>query len=541
MMLQHFAAIGTNPSLRRAVAAYASFNVGEWATWIAILVFAFDRGGAAEAGLIAMVQLVPAAIIAPLAASLADRFPREKALLVGYLLQALAMAVTGAALIAGASTTLVYGAAVVTTATVSLTRPVHGSILPLLSRTPTELSAANVVSATVTSAAILIAPATAGVLLAISGPGTVFAVTALGCALGAVLVAGIRVDRTGLAPGRPGEPVLRELVGGIRAIAAMRNPRAVVALMGAGGVIEGATDILIVVLALDLLDLGEAGVGFLNSAVGAGGLAGAAIAIGLVGQRRLRRPFLLGLAVASAPLAIAGLVPGAPIAFAALIVLGLGRSVLDVSGRTLLQRVTPDVSLARVFGVLEGLHLGLIALGSVAVPALLGVVGPVGGFIAAGLWLPLVALMGWRALARADAAATVHVRELELLRGLAMFAYLPPPTIERLSSNLVPLHVPDGTQIVREGEAGDRFYIIDRGTVEVVIGGRHARLQGQGEGFGEIALLRNVPRTASVVARGEVGLFSLSRDVFLAAVAGHPEGRLATERLAEERLAATPP
>ncbi len=535
-LLTPLRAVAANPGLRRVVGAYVGFNIAEWATWIAILVFAFEQGGAAEAGLVALIQLAPAAVVAPLAATLGDRFPRERVLLSGYLVQAVAMAATAIAIAAGAPKPVVYAAAALTATTMTLTRPTHGSILPSLARTPAELTAANVASGTVVSACLFIAPAFAGLLLQSAGAAAVFTVTAVGCAASAALVATVRIDRAGAAP-NPGGPVLHELVGGFRAIASLPAPRTVIGLIGAEAMIEGATDIFIVVLALEILFIGEAGAGYLNSAVGAGGLVGAAVAVSLVGRTRLAVPFAAGLVLAGLPLVIAGLVPGTIVALGAMVALGAGRSVMDVAGRTLLQRVTPDVSLARVFGVLEGMHMAMLAVGSVAVPILIGLAGARQGLIAAAVWLPAVVLVTWRALRRVDSVAVIHVRELQLLRGLPMFAPLAQPVIERLSAQLVPVVVDAGDWIIRQGEAGDRFYVIDRGEVEVLVDQAMVRVEGPGEGFGEIALLRDVPRTASVRARGDVALYALERGDFLAAIAGHPAGRRAADTVAAERLA----
>jgi hypothetical protein len=193
--------------------------------------------------------------------------------------------------------------------------------------------------------------------------------------------------------------------------------------------------------------------------------------------------------------------------------------------------------LTRVFGVLEGLHNAVIAVGTVTVPVLVVLAGPRGALIAVALWMPVVVLVVWRALVRADRSGVVHVRELQLLRGLPMFAPLPPPMIERLSARLDPVVVPDGAWVVRQGEPGDRYYIIDRGHVDILVDGRQVRTQGPGEGFGEIALIRDVARTASVRAHGETALYALDRDVFLAALAGYPEGRRAAERVSDDRLA----
>jgi hypothetical protein len=214
---------------------------------------------------------------------------------------------------------------------------------------------------------------------------------------------------------------------------------------------------------------------------------------------------------------------------------------MDVAGRTLLQRTTPDESLSRVFGVLEGLHMAMLGLGSVAVPALVAIAGPRQALILGGLWIPLVLLLTWRALRATDARAVVHVHELELLRGIGIFASLPPPTIEWLASRLGLVTAPAGTSIVRQGDPGDRYYVVDDGTVEVRIDDRLVRVEGPGEAFGEIALVRNVPRTATVRARTDVRLLTLERDVFLAAVAGHAPSRRAADSVATDRLASSEP
>lgn len=533
-------ALGTviaEPGLRRAVIAYAGFCFAEWATWIAMLVFAFERGGATEAGVVALIQLIPASIVAPLAATMADRLPRERFLLVGFLAQAAAMGATALAIVLEAAAPLVYACAAASATSVTLTRPAHGSILPSLSATPDDLTSANVATGTVQNAAILVAPAVAGVLLGISGAGAVFGLAALVAAVGAALVAGIRVrsDAIAIDPDRA-EPIGATLAGGFVTLRRSAGPRTIVALIAAGGMIEGALDVFIVVLALDLLAAGDTGVGFLNSAVGAGGLIGAAAAVALVGRARLALPFAAGLLLWGVPMGVLGLLPLFWLALLLFIVAGAGRALMDVAGRTLLQRATPEDALGRVFGVLEGLHMGMLGLGSVAVPALVAISGPRQALVLAGLWIPLVLLVGWRALRAVDAAAVVHVRELELLRAVAMFAPLAPPTIERLARRLVPVRLAAGTWVIRQGEAGDRYYVIDRGEVDVFVDDAHVRHQGPGSAFGEIALIRNVPRTASVRATTDVSLYALERDVFLAVVAGHPESRARVESVVTSRL-----
>jgi hypothetical protein len=186
--------------------------------------------------------------------------------------------------------------------------------------------------------------------------------------------------------------------------------------------------------------------------------------------------------------------------------------------------------------MLEGTYMGMIAIGSIAVPLIIVFLGAHAALVVVGLWLPLIVAASWRSLRDVDAAAVVHVRELARLRAIPMFAPLAPPTIERLAANLVPVDAPAGAWLVREGELGDRFYVVDEGEVEIEIDGRTVRREGPGSSFGEIALLRDVPRTASVRAVSDVRLLALERDVFLSAVTGHVRSRSVAEAVVAERM-----
>jgi MFS family permease len=546
--------LGANRAILRVVIAYGGFTIGEWATWIAMLVYAFDRGGAAGAGIVALVQLAPSAVLGPIVAGIGDRYPRERMLVGSYVAQAAAMAVVAIALLGDAPVPVVYGLAALSTLAITLTRPAHGSILPSLARTPEELTSANVAGGTMQTLGVLIAPALAGILLASFGPAAVFLVTTVVCALSAALVAGVRTVRSTVArPGAtpvpaagdraaeasPGIAVETDAVGlveGLRILVGHPGSRTIVLIVAAGSVIEGALDVIAVVLALDLLDMGNGGVGLLGSAVGAGGLIGAASAALLVGRSRLALPLAAGLLLWSIPLAVIGILPSAAFAVVLFVLAGVGRSLMDIAGRTMLLRVAPEHALGGIFGALEGLHDAMLATGSIAVPILIALVGVQPALVVTGLWLPVLVALAWPGLRAADDHSVVHVRELRLLRALPMFAALAPPTIERLSANLLSGRAAEGELIVREGEPGDRFYVIDSGAVEVEIDGRVVRVLGPGDGFGEIALIRNVPRTASVRAIEPVMLFSLARGVFLQAVTGHAEARSATDRIVSERL-----
>ncbi|MDQ4030606.1 MAG: cyclic nucleotide-binding domain-containing protein, partial [Actinomycetota bacterium] len=293
--------------------------------------------------------------------------------------------------------------------------------------------------------------------------------------------------------------------------------------------------VLIVVMALELLDIGEAGVGFLSSAIGVGGLAGAVVTFALVGRRRLAAPFGLSLVFWGLPLALIGLWVEPVVALLLLGVLGAANTVVDVAGMTLLQRAVSNEVLGRVFGVLESLIVLSVGLGAAVAPVLIEGLGTRGALLATGAILPVLAALAWRRLAAIDAASAPPEAELALLRRLPIFAPLPAETVEPLAARLARTELPAGTLVFRAGDPGDRFYVVAEGEVEVGLDGR-VELLGPGEGFGEIALLRDVPRTATVTARADVVLYALEREDFIAAVTGHPESAEAAEGLVAARL-----
>jgi hypothetical protein len=211
---------------------------------------------------------------------------------------------------------------------------------------------------------------------------------------------------------------------------------------------------------------------------------------------------------------------------------------VDVSGFTLVQRAVPDEVLARVFGVIQFLWFSTTGIGAVVTPALVSWLGLEHTLIAVGVFCPaMVVLLGPR-LVRIDAAATAPEEdELRLLRAVPIFAPLPGTTIEHLTSRLLPLRFDEGTEIIRQGDPGDRFYLVAEGEVEVTADGRSISKLGPGQYFGEIALLKDVPRTATVKAKTPVVLYALEREDFLAAVTGHAPSARAAEAVIGARLA----
>jgi MFS family permease len=531
-----FRAVFGNPDLRRVELAFIGFNTAELGTWVAILVFAYEAGGAAAAGAIGVVQLIPAMIFAPVASLLGDRYRRERVLLAGYLIEAIAMGMTAVALLIEAPVPIIYVLAALAATSVTLTRPAQGSLLPSLARTPEELTAANAAAGWIESLSMFAGPAAAGVLLAVSGPGAVFAAMSGALLLSALLAA--RIETRSAPPTRAHDAsALGDLLGGFRALVHESQPRLVILLMGAYFVMEGALDVLLVVLAFKMLHIGSGGVGFLNAAVGVGGIIGAALATLLVASRRLTPPLLGGASTFGTALIAIGLFPSRVLAPFLVGMAGAGRPLIDVAGRTLLQRVVPDRVLSRVFGVLEGLYMAGLALGLTIAPILFALMGQRATFVVAGSFLPIVYLLAWRRLAEIDSSVAVPEARLALLRSLPIFAPLSAPVLEQVASRLIPTEAALGSEIIRQGDPGDRFYVIEEGEVVVSKNGRQVATLQQGDFFGEIALLREIPRTATVTAQTDTLLYALERDDFLEAVTGHPQSAEAADAVTRARLA----
>ena len=329
---------------------------------------------------------------------------------------------------------------------------------------------------------------------------------------------------------------LDDTVAGFRLLARDRPSALLVGLLGAQYIAIGALDVLFVVLALGVLGLGESGAGYLNAAFGLGGVLGIAATAALVGRARLVPPLIAGLALWAGMLFALGAWATTVGAFVVLAAAGAGHSLLDVSGRTLLQRTAPTEVLSRVFGVLEGLTMAGLAVGSILVPVLVALAGARAALIGVGLVLPLIAMLAGRSLLQLDHSATVPVTEIALLRSSATFGLLGAPGLERVARGMAPVVVERGSTLIRRGEAGDTAYVVADGEVDVSIDGTKLATLRRGDIVGEIALLRGGPRTADVAALTDSRLYSLDRDAFLEAVGGSRHAAGALDTLIDERL-----
>jgi len=532
--LHALGAVLASPPLRRLQLAWAGSILGGWAYIVALGVYAYDQGGPAAVGLVGLIRLVPAALAAPFTASLVDRFPRVAVMVTSDLARFALMIAAAAVIATDGPPAVVYATVAVSQIAGTVFRPAQAALLPGLVRAPSELTAANVASSTIESIGTFLGPALGGLLLAVTSAQVVFAANGVTFLWSAALVIGLRgreaphtrTDRDEVAERE------REILAGIRTIADEPTLRMLVGLYAAQTLVAGALNVLVVVTAFELLDLSAAGVGLLYAAIGVGGLVGGFVALVLAESGRLARDFAIGLALFGLPLALIGGVPAVALAVAALGVLGIGNSIVDVNALTIMQRAVPDAVLGRALGALDGLLLGSLGVGALLAPVLIGLIGPEASLVATGLVLPALALAARPRLRELD-RATAAPEATSLLRQVPMLAALPEPVLERLAREAVVVPVAAGVPVVREGETGDRYFVVAKGTVEIL-----GRRFGPGSGFGEIALLRDVPRTATAMAVTDAELVALEREPFVAAVTGHAPAVAAADTVVAARLGA---
>ena len=528
-----------NRDLRRAELAWGGFHAAEWASVVALSVVAFEADGAAAVGFVLFARMVPSAFVAPFVAVVGDRYRRERILVVVHLVRAIACLGAALALLADANILVVYVLAILAAVPLAAHRPCHLALAPLLARTPRELAASNVAALTFESTAVLLGPAVAALLLAVSGPAAVFVACAALSFFSFVAIVGIHSPPVDLAlPTDARRGVIHELREGVRALAGNPPVRLVVALFGAQAFVRGALGVLLVVLAIDVLGIGDSGVGVLTAAFGVGGIVGALAGISLVGRGRLGRPFGLSLAGWGLPLVVVGVWPESAVAVICLALAGLANSLLDVSGFTSMQERIDEAVIGRIFGLFELVVIASVGLGALVAPLAIELLGSRGALIAAGGLLAGLATLAYRPLGRIDEGADVRTAELELLGRTTIFGPLPYATLRRLASGLGEHHAAAGETIVRQGDDGDIVYVIEQGRVAIDKDGELIRELGPDDVFGELALILDVPRTATVTALEPAVLRTLARGPFLAAVTGN---QLSQDALRSLVAARTPP
>jgi len=534
-----------NPTLRRIVLGYALFGAAEFEIWITLLVYAYGHGGPTASMLMVLVQLLPCIVLGPFFGPFVDRHRPSNVLRLGYGLQAASMGCAAIAIGFSAPTVVVFLLAPLTSLSLTMTRPAQGAMLPAVVRTANELTAANVMSGWTDGAGSLVGPAVSGLLLTWRGPGLAVAAAAGMSAAALILVAGVTGPAANIPAGGAPDDVARggdsdgrtlprmadvgraltSIRQGARSnlVVAVRNPqiRVLLTLHTFYFVLIGSLDLLCVILAVNLLHLGPGGAGYLNSALGGGALVAGFVTAFLVGRHHLSRTLTFSLLLAVVALALIGVHSGLTLAFILIGVVGLAGAVFDITCRTLLQRSVPSDAIAGSFSILEALmDLGL-ALGAVLVRLAIALVGLKAALFAPAFFAIVLIAGLWRTLRKIDASATVPHVEIQLLRSLSIFAALPAPSLEAIARELKPMMLPIGTVVITEGERGDTYYAVAEGELAITRHGQFQQKVSRGDGFGEIALIRDVPRQASVTAVTDVLLYTLHKDVFVQAVTGH--------------------
>jgi MFS family permease len=507
----------------RAQVSFAAMWAGECAFMVALGVVAYREGGVGAVGAVTAARMACAALLAPFLATLADRVRRERVLTGVGMVRAAMLGSAAVVTATGGPAVATYGLAVIATIAMTMYRPAHSALLPGLAKSPQELAGANAVRGMLDSLSTLGGPLVAAVLLAASGPSAVFVVCAAASLIAAVVVVGLPYDappRAADSGDAPGRVVLQ-------GFAAIVSDRGLALITGLGLVqtfTRGCLTVFTVVVAIDLLGTGDPGVGVLNAAIGAGGVLGSIFAFGLVRRGGLAGWFGLGIALFGAPLALIGLLPGQVAAVLLLGVVGIGNALIDVAGFTLLALRADETVLARMFAGFEAILTLGFAVGGLLSPLLIEALGVRGALVAVGVLAPLAAVISWPALRRLNAGMRVRDADIEILRAVGTLGALPAATIEQLGAGLTYAAFAPSQTVFEQGDHGDRFYVVESGRAEVVRGGRVIGTLGPGEGFGEIALLNDEPRTATIRADTDsplrVGI--LERGAYLTAVTGYP-------------------
>jgi MFS family permease len=529
-----FVASARNPAVRRLQLGFLGACTAEWTFTVVLSVYAYQHGGAEAVGLVSLLRMLPSALLTPFASAFVDRWRRDLVLTLVSSVRSVTTVGMTVIVVAGGSVVAVYLLAILSTAAGLLYRPVNSALLPLLARTPNELASANMVRGLLDSISTLVGPALAGALLAVGHISSGFLAVVVICALSALVTVGLAVEE----PERPvrRSSVLTGLLHGAQVIVRSPRLRVMFVLLSAQTLSRGALSVFSVLVAVDLLGIGEPGVGTLTAAVGAGAVVGSLFASMFVGNRRLAVWFGAGVGLWGAPLAVLALVPHQPAALVLFALLGIGNALVDIGVFTLIARLAPERVLVRVFGLVECVGGLFVGLGAALAAWAASTTSLRDALVMVGIIGPALVLVFWFPLRRLDDAMLARDEDLQLLQRVHVFDPLPLPALEQLASGLRPRHVAAGEIVYRQGDDADGCFVIESGTADVLGDGRTIATVGPGDLVGEIALLRDVPRTATVRAATEMDLRLLAGDRFVCVVTGWETSREMTRGHVDELL-----
>jgi Major Facilitator Superfamily/Cyclic nucleotide-binding domain len=508
--------------LMRFVLAHLLTVVGEWAVIVGLLVFAYRWGGSAAVGFVSLAIHAPTLLCAPLAAYLTARHRAQSVRLAGFGVQTVAFAGAAIASSLDVVAPIVIALVVIGLGAINTLRPTGAVLLPAVARSTPELVTGNLRISYCDSASGLVGPLAAALLGGLGGSTAVFLACAIGsgtaCGLTAWRPSPLATTRSNKLATGPPKRVMRTAIGELRA-----RPWAigVLGVSSARNLVIGAFDVLLVIVALKALDMNDSGPGLLSALVGAGAVASMLVATLVVRRGQLRHALVAGLVATGAMCIAFGSFLNAPVAYIVLPLVGMCLSLMENLSRMLLQRSTEPRSLGSLFACL-GLVGGLAqVVGVGAAQGLMAVAGLEAALIGVGVILVVITIVSFRALREADSHADVPVVEMALLASIPMFAPLPAATLEMVARSAEYVKIDRGDEVIRQGESGDVFYAVVDGDFDIAMNGVLLRTAPRGDFFGEVALLSNVARTATVRARGDGELLAIHRDPFLLAVTGH--------------------
>lgn len=536
LLKENTATVWHNRDVRRLQLAFLGSEIGGWAYAMAIMVWAYNEGGAALVGTWAGVRALIGAVTAPIGGAIADRWSRRAYMLAVNAVGTVLVLVTAAAIALDLGMWLVLIPATIFSIVNMTFRPAQAGLLPRLVDNPKQLTSANATAEIIDSSAQWIGPAIAGILLGLVGIVPVILLQVVGLLWSLLLVSRVRSGEEGEEgeEGEVEESFLKEAAGGFRAILRDRDLVALTGLLAVNGILAGVLLVLLVLVAAEMLGDPNA-VGMLSAVLGIATFLGGFVILALAGRVRLGRLVLIGVLGWCIPLIVLGLVPGLAVILLALVVIGLCDSFVNVGFGTIPPRLVPDRLLSRVFAAIESMFIAATAFGAFITPALVSWLDLEAAVLTLGLaGLAITGVCAMR-ISHLDKRLT-EPRGLDLLGRSPLFEPLSPVVREQIAHRLRPVTAIAGEVVLAKGGVSDRFYLIETGEVEVTDDGVLLRTEGPGDVFGEIGLLRDVQRTATVSALTDVSLLTLSREDFLALVAGHDAVRSVAADLATRRL-----
>jgi MFS family permease len=556
--------IAGNRNLLRLFTGEFISNIGDWLYLVALLVVVYrESSDPFLLGVIGGARIIPYVLLSVPAGIVVDRYDRRLVLIVTDLIRGLAMIGLAANTFLDGPVLLTVALAIFATCFAVFFRPSMGAYLPSLVRNEAELGPANSVYATLSEITFIIGPAVGGLIIAATDLGWAFVINAASFLAPVVILWTLppnnprAVNPVAAAPpgdaGEPGETAGAEQAAETDASAVpvrtILRPVAGLAIFDiVTGFLWGGLSVALVILAVDRLGAGEDATGFLWAAIGVGGVFGAVASSSIILRPNLGPVLLLGAIVLSVGFVFLGTVESVPLALVALGVVAAGALLAQVVGETVLQRVVPDAIRGRTLGTLQTLSTLTYAAGSFAVPVLMVGIGAqailtVGGIAIMAAAIGTFVLVGphFQRGAATEAAAAALGR----VARLPLFAGVPPAALEVAVTRLVPVPVTAGSVVIREGDSSDRFYIIESGRfgVDQLDPGtrlqRRLRVMGPDEVFGELGLMHNAPRSATVTAETDGRLLALDGPDFLELLNVGPD--LSGRMLDRYRASAAPP